>query len=119
MVVSLVVDTAIGEIEILPMHRPLMTLLKVGSVRLKLLDGSIKTVATSAGILKLENDRVILTVEEAVDIYGLNAATSIEDAKTLAENALKKTIMRGSLEQNELDCLEAKVRSELIKKLSK
>ncbi|MDR2806964.1 MAG: ATP synthase F1 subunit epsilon [Puniceicoccales bacterium] len=118
-VVSLTVNTVMGEIEILPMHRPLMTILEVGSARLKLLDGSQKTIATSSGIFKLENDRAVLTVEEAVKIYGLRVASSIEEAKMLAKNALKTTLIRGNLEQNELERLEAKVRSELTKKLLK
>ncbi|MDR1435215.1 MAG: ATP synthase F1 subunit epsilon [Puniceicoccales bacterium] len=116
---SLTVDTTMGEIEILPMHRPLITLLEVGSARLKLPNGLIKTIATSSGILKLENDRAVLTVEEAVNVHGLCVASSVEEARILAKNALETTVMRGNLEQNELERLEAKVRSELTKRLSK
>jgi F-type H+-transporting ATPase subunit epsilon len=116
---SLTVETAMGEIEILPMHRPLITLLEVGSAHLKLLNGLIKTIATSRGILKLENDRATLVVEEAVNIHGLRAATTAEHAQTLAKEALKVTISQNNLEQNELEQLEAKIRAELNKKLQK
>jgi F-type H+-transporting ATPase subunit epsilon len=118
-VASLVVDSALGEMEILPEHRPIIALLEVGSTRLKLPDGQVEIIATSSGILKLENDRVILVVEEAVDIHGLRAATTAEHAKTLAKEVLMATINRGNLEQSELDQLEARVRAELNKKLQK
>ncbi|MDR2200531.1 MAG: ATP synthase F1 subunit epsilon [Puniceicoccales bacterium] len=117
--VSLVVDTAMGEIEILPMHRPLIALLEVGSARLRMANGAQKTVAISSGILKLEHDRAILVVEEAVSMGKLPLASSVEEARRLAQNALKTTVVQGNLEQGELECLEAKIRSELAKKLTK
>ncbi|MDR3317307.1 MAG: ATP synthase F1 subunit epsilon [Puniceicoccales bacterium] len=113
------VDTVMGEIEILPMHRPLIALLKVGSVRLKLWDDSIKTIATASGILKLEHDQAVLVVEEAVNVHEIRVASSVEEAKVLAKNALKTAVTRGNLEQNELNQLEAKIRAELNKKLKK
>jgi F-type H+-transporting ATPase subunit epsilon len=118
-VASLVVNSALGEMEILPEHRPIVSLLEVGSARLKLPNGQTETIATSSGILKLENDRAILVVEEAVDIHGLPSAATAENAKTLAKEALKTTINQGNLEQNELEQLEAKIRAELNKKLQK
>ncbi|MDR2812324.1 MAG: ATP synthase F1 subunit epsilon [Puniceicoccales bacterium] len=118
-VASLVVDSVLGEMEILPEHRPIIALLEVGSTRLKLPDGQMETIATSSGILKLENDRVILVVEEAVNIHGLRAAMTVEHAKTLAKEALRTTINQGNLEQNELEHLEARIRAELNKRLQK
>jgi F-type H+-transporting ATPase subunit epsilon len=118
-VMSLVVDSTMGEMEILAEHRPIIALLEVGSIRLKLPDGQWETIATSLGILKLENNRAILIVEEAIDIHGLQAATTAEHVKALAKEALGATINQGNLEQNELDQLEAKVRAELNKKLQK
>jgi F0F1-type ATP synthase epsilon subunit len=108
-----------GEIEILPEHRPIVALLEVGSTHLKLPNGQTETIATSSGILKLENDRAILVVEEAIDIHGLLSTATAEYAKILAKEALKATINQGNLEQNELDQLEAKIRAELNKKLQK
>jgi F-type H+-transporting ATPase subunit epsilon len=118
-VTSLVVNSALGEMEILPEHRPIVALLEVGSTHLKLPNGQTETIATSSGILKLENDRALLVVEEAVDIHGLLSAVTAENAKTLAKEALKVTIGQGNLEQNELDQLEARIRAELNKKLQK
>jgi F-type H+-transporting ATPase subunit epsilon len=118
-VASLVVDSVSGEMEILPEHRPIIALLEVGSTRLKLPDGQVETIATSSGILKLENNRAILAVEEAVNIRSLQVAATVEQAKTLAQKALKATIDRGNLEQNELEQLETKIRAELSKKLRK
>lgn len=116
-VASLVVDSALGELELLPQHRPLIALLVNGSVRMKRSDGTSETVATSQGILHLENDRAVLVVEEAVNIQQLPGGIEIKDAQKLAEDALKTARERGNLEQNIIDQLEAKVRSELVKKL--
>jgi F-type H+-transporting ATPase subunit epsilon len=118
-VASVVVDSAMGELEILPEHRPLVAILETGSTRLKFFDGSTETIATSSGILNLENNRAVLMVEEAVNIHELRVISSIEEAKLLAKNALKTAVARGNLEQSELDRLEAKVRAELNKKLKK
>lgn len=115
---SLVVDTAVGEIEILPGHRPLMTLLENGSARFRFTDGHTGIIAISSGILHLENDTVVLVVEEAVDVHHLEAQ-EIEDAQMLAQQALQNVIAQGNLEESELEQLSAKVRSELLKKLKK
>ncbi|MDR0590824.1 MAG: ATP synthase F1 subunit epsilon [Puniceicoccales bacterium] len=118
-VASLVVDSAVGELEILPEHRPLVAILETGSTRLKFFDGTTETIATSSGILNLENNRAILMVEEAVNIHELRIISSVGEAKLLAKNALKMAAARGNLEQSELDRLEAKIRAELNKKLKK
>lgn len=116
-VASLTVDSTLGELELLPQHRPLVALLVNGSVRMHLTDGTTETVATSQGILHLENDRVFLVVEEAVNIRQLPEGVEIKDAQKSAEDALKAARERGNLEQSIIDQLEAKVRSELVKKL--
>nr|MDE6576513.1 ATP synthase F1 subunit epsilon [Opitutales bacterium] len=90
-VASLAVDTTMGEIEILPGHRPLMTLLETGSARLRFVDGHTEIIATSSGILHLENDSVVLVVEEAVDVHRLEVQ-ELEDAKMLAQQALQEVV---------------------------
>ena len=117
-VASLVVDSSLGELEILPQHQPLIAVLETGSARLKFNDGHTESIATSSGILHLENDYVVLAVEQAVDVNCIDV-DGIDDAKALAQQALQRVIDQGNLEQNELDLLSAKVRSELLKKLKK
>lgn len=117
-VASLAVDTTMGEIEILPGHRPLMTLLETGSARLRFADGHTEIIATSSGILHLENDAAVMVVQEAVDVHHLEIQ-ELEDAKILAQKALQEVVTQGNLDQNALDQLSAKVRSELLKKLKK
>jgi ATP synthase F1 epsilon subunit len=118
-VASLAVNSGMGELEILAEHRPLVAILETGSTRLKFFDGSTETIATSSGILNLENNRAVLVVEEAVSIHELRVISSVEEAKLLAKNALKMAVARGNLEQAELARLEAKIRAELNKKLKK
>jgi hypothetical protein len=50
------VDSAAGEIEILPEHRLITALLDVSSSRLKLPNGKVESRTTLSGILKFEND---------------------------------------------------------------
>ena len=117
-VVSLTVDTSMGEIEILPNHRPLIATLEIGSARMRFADGRSESIAISSGILHLEADYVSLVVEQAIDVKKVEIS-EIDDAKTLAQQALKQAVDQGNLEQSELELLSAKVRSELLKKLKK
>jgi F0F1-type ATP synthase epsilon subunit len=49
-VVSVAVDSVMGELEILPEHRPLVVILETGNTRLKFFDRSAETIATSSAV---------------------------------------------------------------------
>ena len=117
-VISLTVETSLGELEILPNHQPLIATLEIGSAQMRFEDGHRESIAISSGILHLEDDYVVLAVEQAVDVRNVEMS-AIDDAKILAQQALKQAIDQGNLEQSELELLSAKVRSELLKKLKK
>lgn len=118
-VTSLVVDTTQGEIEILPAHRPLLTLLDCGLARLHLPGQGEEAIAVSSGLLKLENDHAVLLVAEAVSVHMSDTEDSIETAKKIAYKALSEAHRAGEIDQEYFNQIEAKIRAQLLKKADK
>jgi F-type H+-transporting ATPase subunit epsilon len=54
-----------GEIGILPLHAPLVTLLKPGEIRVKVDDNETDWIATSGGYLQVHEDKVIILADRA------------------------------------------------------
>ena len=54
-----------GEVGILPRHVPLIVQLRAGATRIKLLDETELVMATTAGYMSVEEDRVLIMVEQA------------------------------------------------------
>jgi F-type H+-transporting ATPase subunit epsilon len=64
----LVVPGAAGEIGVLARHAPLVAMLQAGSTRVYLRrDGEVREFATGAGFFKVEQDRALALVDDAVD----------------------------------------------------
>jgi F-type H+-transporting ATPase subunit epsilon len=64
----LVVPGAAGEIGVLARHAPLVATLKAGSTRVYLGGAEIRTFATGPGFFKVETDRALALVDDAVDV---------------------------------------------------
>jgi len=88
----IVVPGAAGEIGVLARHAPLVATLKAGSTRIHLAPNEILEFATGAGFFKVELDRALALVDDAVSV------TEIDDERA-----------RGQLEaaQAELDKVDA------------
>jgi F-type H+-transporting ATPase subunit epsilon len=54
-----------GEIGILPLHAPLVTLLKPGEIRVKVDEDETDWIATSGGYLQVHEDKVIILADRA------------------------------------------------------
>jgi F-type H+-transporting ATPase subunit epsilon len=63
----LIVPGAAGEIGILARHAPLVALLKAGSTRVHLRENDVLEFATGPGFFKVEQDRALALVDDAVD----------------------------------------------------
>jgi F-type H+-transporting ATPase subunit epsilon len=64
--VEMVVAPALdGEIGILPLHAPLVTLLKPGEIRLRRGENEVEWIATSGGYLQVHEDKVIILADRA------------------------------------------------------
>ena len=77
--VMLSVPGADGEIGVLARHAPLIATLKAGSTRVHVTDGDVREFATGPGFFKVELDRAIALVDDAVN------AREIDDARARAQ----------------------------------
>ena len=76
----LIVPGADGEIGVLARHAPLIAMLKAGSTRVHVKrDGEVHEFATGPGFFKVEQDRALALVDDAVD------AKHIDDARARAQ----------------------------------
>jgi F-type H+-transporting ATPase subunit epsilon len=70
-----IVPGAAGEIGVLARHAPLVAMLKAGSTRIHVSPSEIREFATGPGFFKVEQDRALALVDDAVD------AMEIDDAR--------------------------------------
>jgi F-type H+-transporting ATPase subunit epsilon len=75
----IVVPGAAGEIGVLARHAPLVATLKAGSTRIHLGQNEILEFATGAGFFKVELDRALALVDDAVSVQ------EIDDARAQAQ----------------------------------
>jgi len=83
-----IVPGAAGEIGVLARHAPLVAMLKAGSTRIHLSDAHVLEFATGPGFFKVEQDRALALVDDAVDAREIDperAQQQLEDAKAELE----------------------------------
>jgi len=79
-----VVPGAAGEIGVLARHAPLVATLKAGSTRIHLDQNEVLEFATGPGFFKVETDRALALVDDAVSVKEIDderARTQLEAAK--------------------------------------
>ena len=86
----LIVPGAAGEIGVLARHAPLVAMLKAGSTRIyrDRAAEDVLTFATGPGFFKVEQDRALALVDDAVDARHIDAARAqqqLEDARAELE----------------------------------
>ena len=85
----LIVPGADGEIGVLGRHAPLIAMLKAGSTRVHVKrDGDVHEFATGPGFFKVEQDRALALVDDAVearDIDDARAREQLEQAQSELE----------------------------------
>ena len=84
----IVVPGAAGEIGVLARHAPLVATLKAGSTRIYLAETEILEFATGPGFFKVEADRAIALVDDAVsarDIDAERARAQLDEAQAELE----------------------------------
>jgi F-type H+-transporting ATPase subunit epsilon len=69
----LIVPGAAGEIGILARHAPLVATLKAGSTRVHVGENEVLEFATGPGFFKVEQDRALALVDDAVDAREIDA----------------------------------------------
>ena len=84
----LIVPGAAGEIGILARHAPLVAMLKAGSTRVHVHANEVLEFATGPGFFKVEQDRALALVDDAVDAREIDAERAhrqLEEAKAELE----------------------------------
>src|SRR5438093_7081797 len=85
----LIVPGAAGEIGVLARHAPLVAMLKAGSTRVHVRQGAdIHEFATGPGFFKVEQDRALALVDDAVDALEIDperAQRQLEEARAELE----------------------------------
>ena len=100
----LIVPGAAGEIGVLARHAPLVATLKAGSTRVHLGENEVLELATGPGFFKVELDRALALVDDAVGVKEIDderARRQLEEAKAELEkvDAGESTADRWQLEQ--------------------
>jgi F-type H+-transporting ATPase subunit epsilon len=71
----LIVPGADGEIGVLARHAPLVAMLRAGSTRVHIRRGQdVREFATGPGFFKIEQDRALALVDDAVDVDEIDSA---------------------------------------------
>src|SRR2546423_6743044 len=84
----LIVPGAAGEIGVLARHAPLVAMLKAGSTRVHVSSTEIREFATGPGFFKVEQDRALALVDDAVlaaEIDAARARAMLEEAQAELE----------------------------------
>ena len=79
----LIVPGADGEIGVLARHAPLVAMLKAGSTRVHVRRGQdVREFATGPGFFKVEQDRALALVDDAVDVDEIDEGRAREQLET-------------------------------------
>ncbi len=87
--VSLVIPTTEGMYGIQAMHENLVAAIEIGVIKYTLPDGTRCHAAVSNGIVKVENNKVIILVESAED------PSEIDEARARQEEEMAKDVLSG------------------------
>ena len=88
--VSLVLPTIDGERGIMAHHTPFVTAVVPGELRCQFADGSVMTAAVSHGILRVENNDVLILVDSAERPDEIDVARARRAAEQAREELLHK-----------------------------
>ena len=84
----IVVPGAAGEIGVLARHAALVAMLKAGSTRVHVREGQVLEFATGPGFFKVEQDRALALVDDAVEAHDIDegrARRQLEEAQAELE----------------------------------
>src|SRR6267143_1663773 len=84
----IIVPGAAGEIGVLARHAPLVAMLRAGSTRIHVRQGEVHEFATGPGFFKVEQDRALALVDDAVSALEIDvgrAQQQLEEAQAELE----------------------------------
>jgi F-type H+-transporting ATPase subunit epsilon len=83
-----IVPGAAGEIGVLARHAPLVAMLKAGGIRIHVTENEVQEYASGPGFFKVEQDRAIALVDDAVDVKEIDterARAQLDEAQAELE----------------------------------
>ena len=113
---EVVLPTTTGELDLLPGHLPLVTLLEPGEIIAKGKE-AVEHLAIDKGFARVKNDVISILTEAAIDVEAIDLS-SVAEARKRAEQALAKA-KEENLDPAEIERLEAVSRFALVQQLSK
>ena len=99
----IVVPGAAGEIGVLARHAPLVATLKAGSTRIHLAPNEIIEFATGPGFFKVELDRALALVDDAVNVKEIDDARATAQLEAAKEELEKLDAGAGSGDRWQLE----------------
>ncbi|GHB96747.1 ATP synthase F1 subunit epsilon [Cerasicoccus arenae] len=112
---EVVLPTAQGEIDILPGHQPLLTMVEGGEVTAR--GAKTEHLAIDKGFARVQSDTVSILTEAAIDTANIDVQM-VEEAQRRAEEALK-VAREENVDPAQIEQLEQVVRFAVIQKLAK
>lgn len=104
----------LGEIDVLPGHLPLLTMLEPGAIRF-FKGGKEDTLAVDKGFIEVFSDHVRVLTEAAIEVQKIDP-TALEEARRRAEASLAEAKARGD-DPEVIEQLETKARFAVIQKI--
>jgi F-type H+-transporting ATPase subunit epsilon len=105
-----------GEIDVLPGHIPLMTMIEPGELRY-FKDGQQESIAVARGFIEVIGDTVSVLTEAAIEVDAIDV-TSLEEARARAAEALEEARKKGE-DPEILEQLETQARFTVIQQIIK
>ncbi|MGE9294498.1 MAG: ATP synthase F1 subunit epsilon, partial [Puniceicoccales bacterium] len=115
-VADVVLPTANGDVDILPGHQPMMTILEPGEIQATM-DTGREYLAVDKGFARIQNDVVSVLSEGAINVQEIDL-NFVEDARQKAEAALKKAREEGH-DAAQIEKLESLARFAMTQQLVK
>ncbi|MBC2595521.1 ATP synthase F1 subunit epsilon [Ruficoccus amylovorans] len=113
---DVVLPTANGDVDILPGHQPLLTIVEPGEVQATMAGGR-EYLAVDKGFARVQNDVVSVLCEGAINIQEIDL-NFVEDARQKAEAALEKARKEGH-DPAQIEKLESVARFAMTQQLVK
>ena len=105
-----------GEIDVLPGHIPIMTMIEPGELRY-FKGGQPESIAIARGFIEVIGDTVSVLTEAAIEVDDIDAST-LEEARARAAEALEEARKRGE-DPEVLEQLETKARFTVAQQIIK
>ena len=103
-----------GEIDVLPGHIPLMTMIEPGELRY-FKAGQAESIAIARGFIQIIGDTVSVLTEAAIEVDEIDVA-SLEEARARAVEALEEA-RKGGEDPEVLEQLETKARFTVLQQI--